>query len=74
MAIYRQGIKTTVGTQLFSDLTNIPQNVGGNTSLPNQFTPVRGTDIVLNNLHPKYNEVGEWNGIGTIFYETIGLN
>ena len=74
MAIYRQGIKTTVGTQLFSDLTNLPQNVGGNNSLPNQFTPVRVTDIVLNDLHPKYSEVGEWNGIGTIFYETIGIN
>jgi hypothetical protein len=74
MAIYRQGIKTTVGTQLFSDLTNLPQNAGGNNPLLNQFTPVRVTDIILNDLHPKYSEVGEWNGIGTIFYETIGIN
>ena len=30
--------------------------------------PVRVIDIVLNDLHPRFEEVGGWNGIGTIFY------
>lgn len=32
------------------------------------FTPVRVTGIVLDDTHPRFKEVGEWNGIGTIFY------
>jgi hypothetical protein len=32
--------------------------------------PLLGFDIVLNDQHPKFKEVGEWNGIGTIFYLT----
>lgn len=35
----------------------------------NVFIPVRVIDIVLNKSHPKFKEVGEWNGIGTIFYD-----
>ena len=31
----------------------------------------RVTDIVLDENHPKFNEVGGLNGIGTIFYEVI---
>jgi len=35
------------------------------------FTPVRVVDIVLNGDHPRFKEVGEWNGIGTIFYLNV---
>jgi hypothetical protein len=35
------------------------------------FTPVRVVDIVLNETHPRFAEVGEWNGIGTIFYLNV---
>ena len=35
------------------------------------FTPVRVVDIVLNETHPRFAEVGEWNGIGTIFYNSV---
>ena len=35
------------------------------------FTPVRVVDIVLNGDHPRFGEVGEWNGIGTIFYNSV---
>jgi hypothetical protein len=38
---------------------------GGNMSI----TPVRVLDIILDNLHPRFKEYGEWNSIGTIFYE-----
>ena len=33
----------------------------------------RVNDIVLDENHPKFNEVGGLNGIGTIFYENIGI-
>ena len=41
-------------------------NGGGGASI----TPVRVKDIVLNDSHPKFEEVGGWNGLGTIFYIT----
>lgn len=43
-------------------------NTGGGSS---NFTPVRVIDIVLNETHPRFIEVGEWNGIGTIFYLNV---
>ena len=43
-------------------------------NLSNNLITVRVTDIVLNEYHPKFQHVGEWNGIGTIFYQTIGLS
>jgi len=33
----------------------------------------RVNDIVLDENHPKFNEVGGLNGLGTIFYESIGI-
>ena len=33
--------------------------------------PVRVTDIVLNDQHPRFNEVGQYNGIGAIFFESF---
>jgi hypothetical protein len=29
----------------------------------------RVIDIVLDENHPKFSNVGQWNGIGAIFYE-----
>ena len=40
---------------------------GGGTTL----IPVRVVDIVLNDTHPKFDEVGGWNGLGTIFYISV---
>jgi hypothetical protein len=34
-----------------------------------RITPIRVLDIILDNSHPKFKEYGEWNSIGTIFYE-----
>ena len=36
----------------------------------NSILPVRVIDIVLDDSHPRFKEVGEWNGLGTIFYLT----
>ena len=46
--------------------TSTPGGGGGSS-----FTPVRVVDIVLNETHPRFAEVGEWNGIGTIFYLNV---
>lgn len=49
-------------------VSSLPTNKsGGGTG----FTPVRVVDIVLNGDHPRFKEVGEWNGIGTIFYLNV---
>lgn len=37
-------------------------------SLKSQMIPARVLDIVLDENHPKFNEVGQLNGIGTIYY------
>jgi len=75
MAIYRQGIATSIGTRFVNSVSNTGGGNGNNQTLTNAiqnlsstFLPVRVTDIVLNDKHPKYGNVGEWNGIGTIFF------
>jgi hypothetical protein len=37
----------------------------------NSFRAVRVTSIVLNENHPRFIELGEWNGLGTIEYEDV---
>ena len=39
-------------------------------SLSGKFLAVRVVDIILDDTHPKFQKYGEWNGIGTIEYET----
>ncbi len=76
MAIYKQGIATSIGTRFVSSVSNTGGGNGGNqtnanaiANLANNFITARVTDIVLNEKHPRYKEVGEWNGIGTIFFQ-----
>lgn len=45
--------------------------VGNPSGGPSGVRAVRVKDIVLDNFHPKFKEVGEWNGLGTIYYEDI---
>jgi hypothetical protein len=40
-------------------------------SLNNLITAVRVKSIVLNDTHPRFKEVGEWNGLGTIEFDSI---
>jgi hypothetical protein len=76
MAIYKQGIATSIGTRFVGSISNTGGGNGGNqtnanaiANLSNNFITARVTDIVLNEKHPRYKEVGEWNGIGTIFFQ-----
>lgn len=55
--------------------TTPQSNTGNSTSqinnLQNKIIAARVTDIVLDENHPKFNDVGQWNGIGAIFYEFV---
>jgi hypothetical protein len=52
---------------------------GGNTgaaldqisTLKGQMVAARVTDIVLDENHPRFPDVGEWNGIGAIYYQFV---
>jgi hypothetical protein len=74
MAIFRQGASTTIGTKY----SNPQPNSGGQNNLQSliaqtntSFLRVRVLDIVLNNNHPRFPDVGEWNGMGTIYFEPL---
>jgi len=65
----------TVG--LNNTLFNGNRSRGNNSSLPQQgniptqITPVRVKSIILDNTHPNFSTFGDWNSIGTIFWEAI---
>ena len=42
-----------------------------NTGAGNIFQPVRVKSIVLNESHPRFKELGEWNALGIIEYEPV---
>ena len=74
MAIFRQGTSTTIGTKY----SNPQPSSGGQNNLQSliaqtntSFLRVRVLDIVLNNNHPRFLDVGEWNGMGTIYFEPL---
>jgi len=74
MAIFRQGTSTTIGTKY----SNPQPSSGGQNNLQSliaqtntSFLRVRVLDIVLNNNHPRFTDVGEWNGMGTIYFEPL---
>jgi hypothetical protein len=48
--------------------TNIRNDIS---ALSNTIITARVTDIVLNENHPYFKKVGEYNGIGAIFYEFV---
>ena len=51
------------------DNSNLSQGFSNQLSdLKSQMIPARVLDIVLDENHPKFNEVGQLNGIGTIYY------
>ena len=70
MAIYREGISTSNGT---NNLNRVNSDILKNLITTNSslFKIVRVLDIVLDENHPKFFDVGEWNGIGTIYFEDV---
>jgi hypothetical protein len=55
--------------------TSPKSNTGGNSSqidnLQSKIVSARVLDIVLDENHPKFNDVGQWNGIGAVYYEFV---
>jgi hypothetical protein len=56
-------------TNTYSAVISPAINTNGNNNGTMTITPVRVLDIILDNTHPRFVEYGEWNSIGTIFYE-----
>jgi hypothetical protein len=53
-------------TQNYSKPTEISQ-------VDKEIVSVRVLDIILDDTHPDFELYGGWNGVGTIFYDTIGV-
>ena len=53
-------------TQNYAKTTNI-------TDVDKEIVSVRVLDIILDDSHPEFEKYGGWNGVGTIFYDTIGV-
>ena len=68
--IIKQGIANSSST--VSSKNNFLENINSRLNKLEAFSiPVRVTDIVLNDSHPRFNEVGQYNGIGAIFFESF---
>jgi|688.fasta_scaffold138292_4 hypothetical protein len=46
-------------------------NLLNSSKLDNLITAVRVKNIILNEFHPRFKELGEWNGLGIIEYEIV---
>jgi len=66
---YKTGLAgSTRGTTSVSSTLSLQNQLD---NLKSQILFVRVTDIVLNDKHPQFDVVGQWNGIGAIFYENV---
>lgn len=55
-----------------SSLTRTLETPQGNqSSNPPSIVSVRVKDIILDDTHPEFENYGEWNGVGTIFYDAV---
>jgi hypothetical protein len=69
MALYKTGIAgSTRGTTPPPNTSGAQDQIS---TLKGQMVAARVTDIVLDENHPKFKDVGEWNGIGAIFYQFV---
>ena len=69
MGLYKTGIaNSTKGTSQSFPSVNFQTQID---NLKGQSVAARVTDIVLDENHPRFNDVGQWNGIGAIFYELV---
>jgi len=59
------------GFPAFNDSLNPPTNRGNNNQLFDLFKAVRVVNIILDENHPRFKELGEWNAIGIIEYVDV---
>jgi hypothetical protein len=64
---YRTGL--TNSTKGVTAVSSTPDLQGQINNLKSQLVAARVIDIVLDENHPKFKDVGGWNGIGAIYYE-----
>jgi len=64
----------------FSSLNQNLNSKDTSTNLGNQINELfsktvsaRVKDIILDDTHPQFKEYGEWNGVGTVFFEIVDL-
>lgn len=69
MAKLRTGISNS--TRGVTPVPNVGNALDKINTLKGQMVAARVIDIVLDEKHPKFDSVGQWNGIGAIFYEFI---
>jgi hypothetical protein len=53
-----------------SSIDAINRRIG---NISNKLIPVRVTDVILDESHPDFNNLGEWNSIGIIKYELLNF-
>ena len=63
--------KQYYGISALTSTTETPQPPKVNNSV--EITSVRIKDIILNDTHPQFSNYGEWNGLGTIFYDAVSF-
>jgi len=69
MSLLKTGItNSTRGTSPTPNTGAALDQING---LKGQMVAARVTDIILDENHPKFKDVGEWNGIGAIIYEFV---
>jgi hypothetical protein len=71
MAIFRQGISNSNPSNFKRSSENFSPLQENLRELNSQIKAFRVTDIVLDENHPEFKTVGEYNGIGAIFYEEV---
>lgn len=62
--------------QQYYGISALTQNYSKPTEIANvdkEIVPVRVLDIILDDTHPDFEKYGGWNGVGTIFYDTVGI-
>ena len=62
---------TSVNNQVTSGGNDQSNLIGLISGLGDNMISVRVTDIILDETHPKFEQYGAWNGIGTILYDEI---
>ena len=63
--------KQFYGISALTNTTTPPQAPQVNNNV--EILSVRIKDIILSDTHPEFNDYGEWNGLGTIFYDSVSF-
>jgi len=67
-------MSTQYGFSAFNNTQNVQNQVSMGqalSALSNQMTPVRIKSIILDSTHPRFKELGEWNSLGAIEYQSV---